>query len=141
MSLGSCLTKILGIGFKSTLMEPSLNDGEVVVQARRSTKVINMIQKFIHNVSLPFGQGCHMRDASIQIPYRTFIAKDFKDAVAEDQEARTDWDSGRLSWKIYTTKSTHDQAGGRKKKRIRVARKQHNGGRIEALSQWHLNNL
>jgi hypothetical protein len=63
---------------------------EVVVRARRSTQVINVIQKFIHNVSLPFGQGCHMRDASIQIPFGTFIAKDFKDAAAEDQKARTD---------------------------------------------------
>jgi hypothetical protein len=69
-------------------MEASLDDGEVVVQARRSAKVINMIQKFIHKASLPFGQGCHMRDASIQIPYGTFIAEDFKDAVAEDQQAR-----------------------------------------------------
>ena len=37
------------------LMEQSLNDGEVVVQARRSAKEINMIQKFIHKASLPFG--------------------------------------------------------------------------------------
>src|ERR1700730_6277556 len=58
-----------------TLMEPSLNDGEVVVQPRRSAKVINVIQKFIHDVSLPFGQAGHMRDASIQIPYGTFIAE------------------------------------------------------------------
>jgi hypothetical protein len=65
-------------------MEPSLNDGEVVVQARGSAKVINVIQKFIHEASLPLGQGCHMRDASIQIPYGTFIAEDLKDAVAED---------------------------------------------------------
>ena len=65
-------------------MEPSLNNGEVIVQARRSAKVINMIQKFIHKASLPFGQGSHMRDASIQIPYGTFVAEDLKDAVAED---------------------------------------------------------
>ena len=69
-------------------MELSLNDGEVVVQVRRSAKMINMIQKFIHKASLPFGQSCHVSDASIQIPYGTFIAEDFKDAVAEDQQAR-----------------------------------------------------
>jgi len=37
------------------LMEQSFNDGEVVVQAGRSAKVVNMIQKFIHKASLPFG--------------------------------------------------------------------------------------
>ncbi len=84
-------------------MEQSLNDGEVVVQASRSAKVVNMIQKFIHKASLPFGQGCHMRDASIQIPYGTFIAEDFKDAVAENQQARVGWDSARLSWEIWLT--------------------------------------
>jgi hypothetical protein len=36
-------------------MEPSLNDGEVVVQERRSAKVINVIQKFIHKASVPLG--------------------------------------------------------------------------------------
>src|ERR1700693_1104469 len=118
-------------------MEPSLNDGEVVVQPRRSAKVINVIQKFIHKVSLPFGQGCHMRDASIQIPYGTFIAEDFKDAVAEDQQARAGRESARLSWKIYTTKGAHYQAGGRKKERIRLARKQNNGGRMTAAGPSH----
>ena len=38
-----------------SLMEQSFNDGEVVVQAGRSAKVVNMIQKFIHKASLPFG--------------------------------------------------------------------------------------
>jgi hypothetical protein len=37
------------------LVEQSLNDGEVVVQAGRSTKMVNMIQKFIHKAPLPFG--------------------------------------------------------------------------------------
>jgi hypothetical protein len=95
-------------------MEPSLDDGEVIVQARCSAKVVNMIQKLIHKTSVPLGQGRHMRDASIQIPYGTFIAEDFKDAVAEDQQPRAGRDSARLSWKIYTTKGTHYQAGGRK---------------------------
>src|ERR1700693_466972 len=103
-------------------MNQSRNDGEVVVQARRSAKVINVIQKFIHDISLPFGQAGHMRDASIQIPYRSFIAEDFKDAVAEDQEAGAGWDSARLSWKMYTAQGTHYQAGGRKKDRICVGR-------------------
>jgi hypothetical protein len=118
-------------------MEPSLNDGEVVVQARRSAKVINMIQKFVHKASLSLGQGCHMRDASIQIPYGTFIAEDFKDTVAEDQQTRTGWDSARLSREIYTTKGTHYQAGGRKHERIRPARKQHNGGGMTAAGPSH----
>ena len=118
-------------------MEPSLNDGEVVVQARRSAKVINMIQKFIHKASLPFGQGCQIRDASIEIPYGAFIAEDFKDAVAEDQQACAGWDSARMSSKIYTTKGAHYQAGGRKKERIRLARKQHNGGGMTAAGPSH----
>ena len=80
------------------LMEPSLNDGEVVVQVSRSAKLINMIQKFVHQGSRSLGQGCHMRNASIQIPYGTFIAEDFKDAVAEDQQAGAGWDSARLGW-------------------------------------------
>jgi hypothetical protein len=57
-----------------------------------------MIQKFIHKGSLLFGQGYHMRDASIQTPYGTFIAEDFKDAVAEDQQTGAGWDSARLGW-------------------------------------------
>jgi hypothetical protein len=118
-------------------MEPSLNDGEVVVQPRRSAKVINVIQKFIHDVSLPFGQAGHMRDASIQIPYGTFIAEDFKDAVAEDQQAGAGWDSARLSWEMDTAKGTHYQAGGGKKERIRLARKQHNGGGMTAAGPSH----
>ena len=124
-------------------MKPGLNDGEVVVQASRSAKVVNMIQKFIHEASPPLGQGCHMRDASIQIPYGPFIAEDLKDAVAEDQQTRAGWDLARLSWEIYTAKGTHYQAGGRKKQRIRLARKQQNGGRmpppdqvIVRLAQW-----
>jgi hypothetical protein len=81
-------------------MEASLDDGEVIVQTWRSAKVINMIQKFIHKASLAFAQGCHMRDASIQIPYGAFIAEDFKDAVAEDQQTRAGRESTRLSWEI-----------------------------------------
>ena len=78
-----------------------------------------------------------MRDASIQIPYGTFIAEDFKDAVAENQQSRVDWDSARLSWEICTSKGTHYQAGGRKKERIRLARKQDNGGRMTAAGPSH----
>jgi hypothetical protein len=37
------------------LVEQSLNDEEVVVQAGRSAKVVNMSQKFVHQASLPFG--------------------------------------------------------------------------------------
>src|ERR1700738_4975927 len=118
-------------------MEPSLNDGEVVVQAMRSAKLINMFQKFIHKASRPLGQSCHMRDASIQIPYGTFIAEDFKDAIAKNQQTRADWDSARLSREICTTKGTHYQAGGRKKERIRLARKQHNGGGMAASGPSH----
>ena len=33
----------------SALLEPSLDDGEIVVQARRSAKVINMIQEFVQD--------------------------------------------------------------------------------------------
>jgi len=39
-------------------MEPSLDDGEVVVQTRRSSKVMNVIQEFIHEASRTFGQSC-----------------------------------------------------------------------------------
>src|ERR1700686_1928035 len=78
-----------------------------------------------------------MRDASIQIPNGTFIAEDFKDAVAEDQQARAGWDSARPSWEICTSKGTHYQAGGRKKERIRLARKQHNGGGMTAAGPSH----
>ena len=45
-------------GTDGFLMEASLDDGEVIVQTRRSAKVINMIQKFIHKTSLAFGQRC-----------------------------------------------------------------------------------
>ena len=118
-------------------MEPSLNDGEVVVQAMRSAKLINMIQKFIHQASRPLGQSCHMRDASIQIPYGTFIAENFKDAIAKNQQTRAGWDSARLSREICTSKGTHYQADGRKKERIRLARKQHNGGGMTAARPSH----
>jgi hypothetical protein len=56
------------------LLEPSLDDGEIVVQARRSAKVINMIQEFIHHASLLFGQGRQMSNASVEIPRITSIA-------------------------------------------------------------------
>src|SRR5580704_14379271 len=118
-------------------MEASLDDGEVVVQARRSAKVINMIQKFRSKASLAFGQRCHMRDASIQVPYGAFIAEDFKDAVAEDHQTRAGRESARLSREICTTKGTHYQAGGRKKERIRLARKQHNGGGMTPAGPSH----
>ena len=52
---GNCLTEISAVWAYNPLMEPSLNDGEVVVQAGRSAKVVNMIQKFIHKASLRFG--------------------------------------------------------------------------------------
>jgi hypothetical protein len=56
------------------LLEPGLDDGEIVVQARRSAKVINMIQEFIHQASLLFGQGRQMSNASVEIPRITSIA-------------------------------------------------------------------
>ena len=85
-------------------MEPGLNNGEVVVQASRSAKVVNMNQKVIHKGSPTLAQGCHMRDASIQVPPGPFIAEDLKDAVAEDQETRAGWDLAQASWEVYAAK-------------------------------------
>src|ERR1700675_43571 len=118
-------------------MEPGLNDGEVVVQASRSAKMVNMIQKVIHKASPSLGHGCHMREASIQIPHGSFIAEDLKDAVAEDEQTRAGWDLAGLSWEIYPAKATHYQAGGRKKERIRLAKRQQNGGRVAAAGPGH----
>ena len=78
-----------------------------------------------------------MSNASVQVPRVTSIAEDFKDAVAEDQQARARRDATRLSWKFYGTKHTHHQAGGRKEERIRLARKQHNCGRVTASGPSH----
>ena len=86
-------------------MEPSLDDGEIVVQARRSAKVINMIQEFIHQASLASGQGCQMRNAGIEIPRGTSIAEDFKHSVTENQEARACGDLARPSRKIWSIPS------------------------------------
>ena len=44
-SLRTALTKFPG---ERSLLEPSLDDGKIVVQNRRSAKLIDMIQEFIH---------------------------------------------------------------------------------------------
>ena len=121
----------------SALMEASLDDGEIVVQPRRSAKVMNMNQEFIHETSLAFGHGCQMGDASIQIPHGASFVEDFKDAVAEDQQARTGRNVARLSREIDTRKHAHDQTGGRKTERIRLARKQEDGGGMTAAGPSH----
>ncbi len=123
-------------------MEPGLNNGEVVVQASRSAKVVNMNQKVIHKGSPTLAQGCHMRDASIQVPPGPFIAEDLKDAVAEDQETRAGWDLAQASWEVYAAKGAHYQVARRKKKRIPARKSKMEGAWpppdqvIVRLPQW-----
>ena len=105
-------------------MEASLDDGEIVVQPRRAAKVMNMIHEFVHETSLEFGHRCQVGDASIQIPHGASLVEDFKNAVAEDQEARTGRNAARLSREMDTRKHAHDQTGGRKTERNRLAGKQ-----------------
>ena len=102
-----CVVKDLVEGYSKTFpyripkaLEPSLDYGEIVVQTRRSAKLINIIQEFIHKASLPFRQGCQIGNASIQIPRSTSVAEDFKHAIAEDQQARSRRDAARLSLEI-----------------------------------------
>jgi hypothetical protein len=116
------------------LLEPRLDDGEIIIQVRRSAKMINMIQEIIHQASLPRGRGRQMCDASIQVPCITSIAEDFKDPVAEDEEAGAQRYLARLSWIFLATKNTHHHAGGRKKERILLAGDQHNRRGMPASS-------
>jgi hypothetical protein len=52
---------------------------------------MNVIQEFVDKTSLLFikAKGCQIGDATLQIPHGASIAKYFKDAVTEDQQART----------------------------------------------------
>ena len=77
-----------------------------------------MIQEFIHDALRASGHLSQMGDASIQIPYLTSLLEDFKDAVAEDQQARASRDGARLRWENGTRKHTHDQTSGTQKQWI-----------------------
>ena len=76
-------------------------------------------------------KGRQMRNAGIEIPRVTSVAEDFVHAVAKDEQAR----AGR-NWQAELEILRHEahpsQAGGRKKERIRLARKQHNRGGMTA---------
>ena len=87
-------------GLDALLFEPSLDDGEVVIEVTRSAKVVDMIHKVIHEASGLVGKSCKIRDASIKIPRGATIAEDFKHAVAKDQQARARRNLARLSGKI-----------------------------------------
>src|SRR5260370_7751602 len=106
-------------------MEARLNDGEVIIEARRSAHVPNVIQQFIHQASFPFAQDCQMRDATSEVPHLTSLAKDFKDAIAEDQQARTGRVLAQLSLEIYATNHPHHQPLRLQTDSIRLAMTNH----------------
>ena len=70
------------------LTESRFDDGKIVVQTRRSAEMMHVIQEFIHDAPWVSGHLSQMSDASVQIPYFTSLLEDFKDSVAEDQQAR-----------------------------------------------------
>ena len=106
------------------LAESRFNNGKIVVQARRSAEMVHVIQEVIHDALRSSGHLSQMGDASIQIPYLTSLLEDFKDAVAEDQQACTSRDATRPRREIDAWKYTHDQTGGRKKEWVRLAASQ-----------------
>ena len=67
------------------LLEPSLNDGEVVIEVTRSPKLVDMMHKVIHEASGPVGKSCKICDASVKIPRGATVAEDFKYAIAKNQ--------------------------------------------------------
>ena len=69
------------------LAESRFDDGKIVVQTRRSSEMVDVIQEFIHDAPWVSGHLSQMSDASVQIPYFTSLLEDFKDSVAEDQQA------------------------------------------------------
>lgn len=66
-------------------MEAGLNNGEIIIEARRSAQMSNVIQQSIHEASLLLTHNCQVRDTASQIPHLASLAKDLKDAIAEDQ--------------------------------------------------------
>ena len=106
------------------LAESRFNDGKIVVQAWRSAEMVHVIQEVIHDALWSSGHLSQMGNASIQIPYLTSLLEDFKDAVAEDQQACTSRDGTRPGREIGAWEYTHDQTCGRKKERVRLAANQ-----------------
>ena len=114
-----------------TLTTPSekqrLNDREIVVQPGRAAEMVNMIQQFIDDTFAAFSQGRQIGDAIIQIPGGPFLAEDFKDAVAKNQQARTERHGTGPGREIDFGEHAHNRASGRQKERSRLATNQKNG--------------
>ena len=90
------------------------------------------MQKIIDQAPLSLPQGCQVIDAGIEVPHGTSIAEDFKNAVAEDQQAPARRNSARLSGIFDSPHYPHDQACGREQERLRLARGQNDGRRMTA---------
>ena len=50
---------------------------------------MDMLQEFVHEGSLPPGEGSQIGNATIQIPGNATFAEDLKNPIAENQQART----------------------------------------------------
>ena len=106
------------------LTESRFDDGKIVVQTRRSAEMMHVIQEFIHDALRASGHLSKMGDTCIQIPYLPSLLEDFKDTVAEDQQACAGRDAARPRRELDAWKHTHDQTCGRKKERVRLAANQ-----------------
>jgi hypothetical protein len=71
--------------FVRGLMEAGLDNGEIIIETRRSAQMPNVIQQSIHETFLLLTHNCKVRDTTSQIPHLMSLAKDLKDAIAEDQ--------------------------------------------------------
>jgi hypothetical protein len=103
MAVAAVIDSFFAIWAYVSLLDQSLNDGQVVVQAGRSAKVANMIQKFVHKASMQVSRF-HTAPSSWKIS-KTPSLKTSKRASVGIRP---------LSWKICTSKGTHYQVRGRR---------------------------
>ena len=90
-------TRWTSINCRHRSPESGLNDREIVLEALRSTQLINMLHEFIHQVALLTRRHGQVGYTRIEIPGVTSISEDFKHTIAENQQPTTDGDLTRLS--------------------------------------------
>ena len=67
-------------------MKSRLDNREIIIQMWRTTKLLNMVQEFVHEVALFSALHRKVGDTIGKIPHLAFVTKHFKYTIAEDEQ-------------------------------------------------------
>src|ERR1700722_9499920 len=91
-----------------------------------------MMEELVHEMAFFFSEFRQKSDTLPQAPHLTFLAEDFKNAIAEDEQTRSFGNGTRLRRKFRLANHAHHRSFRREHQRLRLAWQQHNGRMMPA---------